>query len=536
MSLDLRVTLAPASELTTHAELHQLRRRVAELEDQLRAGKDGLESQRDGESSEVKDGDAGTDKLSALVESADDAIVSKDLDGIIRSWNRAAERIFGYKAEEIIGKPITTLAVPGREDEFPTILERLKRGERIDHYQTKRRRKDGRIISVSLTVSPIKNASGEVIGASKVARDITQQKLAEELQLRLAAIIESSDDAIISKDLNGIIQSWNAGAERIFGYTADEIIGKPITMLAVPERLDEIPNIIERLKRGERIDHYQTKRRTKDGRVITVSLTVSPIKDSSGQVIGASKVARDITEHERNQRALQAANEALHRANADLEQFSYAAAHDLQEPLRMVVIYSQMLKKKYAGRLDQQADEFIEYCVEGARRMETLVRDLLAYGRATSLHDEHQPLIDLTSVVGQAVGNLQVAIAESGASVFFDGLPEVHAHGTLIQQLFQNLISNAIKYRSKHAPVITVAAERRQSEWLISVRDNGIGIAPEYKEHVFGLFKRLHGAKEYPGTGLGLAICRRIVERYGGKIWVESTGSGGSTFFFTLPE
>lgn len=495
-------------------EINRLRLRVAELEQSARE----------------------TWGLSAIIECSDDAIVGSDLNGVIRSWNAGAQRVFGYTPEEVIGNLVSMLAVPGREDELPMMLERLKRGERIDHYETKRRRKDGQIITVSLTVSPVRDFSGQVIGASKVARDINAQKTAEELQARLAAIIESSDDAIVSKDLNGIIRSWNRGAERIFGYKAGEIIGKPVTTLAVPGFEDEIPNIIARLKKGERIDHYRTRRRTKDGRILTVSLTVSPIRDSSGQVIGASKVARDITEREENERALQAANQALRRANADLEQFSYAAAHDLQEPLRMVTIYSQMLQRKYAGLLDEQAHEFIRYCVEGASKMETLVRDVLMYTRATSLYDEPPQLANVNTVVAQAVGNLQIAMSESGASVLFDGLPEVRVHAPLMQQLFQNLISNAIKYRSEKTPVISVTAERRDGKWLMSVSDNGMGIAPEYHNQVFGLFKRLHGAGEYPGTGLGLAICQRIVDRYGGTIWVESDGKNGSTFRFTLPD
>jgi PAS domain S-box-containing protein len=264
-------------------------------------------------------------RLAAIVESSDDAIISKDLDGIIRSWNKGAERIFGYTAEEIIGKPVATLAVPERVEEIPNIIQRIRRGERVDHYETKRRTKDGRVLDISLTVSPIRNSAGEIVGASKVARDVTDQKRRFELQERLAAIVESSDDAIISKDLNGIIRSWNKGAERIFGYRAEEIIGKPVATLAVPERVEEIPNILERIRRGEHIDHYLTKRRTKDGRVLTISLTVSPIKDDAGNIIGASKVARDVTERERAEEMLRAANAALQRANADLEQFAYAA-------------------------------------------------------------------------------------------------------------------------------------------------------------------------------------------------------------------
>ena len=244
------------------------------------------------------------DRFSAIVESSNDAIISKDLDGIIRSWNRAAERIFGYTAEEVIGKPVTILAVPERVDEIPHVLDRIRRGERLDHYETKRRTKDGRVLTISLTVSPIRDASGAIIGASKIARDITGYKRAMQLQEELAAVVESSADAIITKDLDGIIRSWNQGAERIFGYTAEEIIGKPVAILAAPERRDEIPNIIGRIRNGERIDHYETKRRAKDGRILSISLSVSPIRDASGTIIGASKIARDITERVHAEEAL----------------------------------------------------------------------------------------------------------------------------------------------------------------------------------------------------------------------------------------
>jgi len=233
--------------------------------------------------------------LAAIVDSSDDAIISKDLNGIIRSWNSAAQRIFGYTPEEVIGQSITMLAVPENVGEIPRILERVARGERIDHHETKRRTKDGRVLTVSLTISPIRDSSGVVVGASKVARNITDQKRAVEVQQRLAAIVESSDDAIISKDLNGIIQTWNKGAERIFGYTADEVIGKPVSILAIPERRSEMPEILSFIRRGERVEHYETIRQRKDGQPIQISLTVSPVRNAAGEIIGASKIARDVT-------------------------------------------------------------------------------------------------------------------------------------------------------------------------------------------------------------------------------------------------
>jgi PAS domain S-box-containing protein len=475
------------------------------------------------------------ERLAAIVESSDDAILSKDLNGIIRSWNRGAERIFGYKAEEIVGKHISTLAAPERVDELPNILDRIRLGERIDHYETKRKTKDGRILNISLTVSPIRDGSGVIVGASKVARDITDQRNASELQERLAAIVESSDDAIISKDLNGIIQSWNHGAERIFGYRAEEIVGKHISTLATAESVAEIPNILQRISRGEHIEHYETTRKTKDGRVLNVSLTVSPIRDASGAIIGASKVGRDITERRRQEEALREANEALMQSNADLQHFAYSASHDLQEPLRMVATYSEMLKRKFGDKLGPSGDEYIGYAIQGALRMEQLLKDLRSYTQASTGGQEPTEDIDAGSILDKALANLDTAIKDSGAGISHTALPAVRMHQFQLEQLFQNLIGNAIRYRGSDAPRIHVAAERQRGNWLFSVQDNGIGIDPQYKEQVFGIFKRLHSAAEYPGTGMGLAICQRIVQRSGGRIWVESELGRGSTFFFTIP-
>ena len=475
------------------------------------------------------------ERFSAIVSSSDDAIIAKDLNGTIQSWNRGAERIFGYTAEETIGKHISILAVPGRQDEFPKILARIRAGERIDHYETERKAKDGTIVAVSLTVSPIRDESGEIIGASKVARDIGEQKRLSELQERLAAIVESSDDAIVSKDLDGIIRSWNRGAERLFGYTAEEIIGKHISTIAAPNRVDEIPNILDRIRRGERVDHYETQRRTKAGKILTVSLTVSPIRDRSGKIIGASKVARDITERQEHEKALREANAALTRSNEDLQQFAYSASHDLQEPLRMVAIYGELLKKDFGDRLGPHADECIGYTIQGALRMEQLLRDLRVYMLASASGEEPAADVAADQVLDKALANLATAINESGAVIRRTSLPDVRIHEFQLEQLFQNLIGNAIRYRGADSPRILVSASEQGGEWLFSVEDNGIGIEPQYREKVFGIFKRLHSGAEFPGTGMGLAICKRIVERVGGRIWVESEPGRGSTFFFTVP-
>jgi len=295
-----------------------------------------------------------------------------------------------------------------------------------------------------------------------------------------------------------------------------------------------MPNILERISRGERIDHYVTKRRTKDGRVLSVSLTVSPVRDASGRIVGASKVARDMTEREQHQQALREANAALKRSNADLEQFAYSASHDLQEPLRMVATYTELLRKKFGQQLGERGDEYIRYAVEGALRMERLIKDLLAFTQASSLGQEPTEWVDANDVVDDVLANLATAIADSNATVTRDTLPAVRIHKFQLQQLFQNLIGNAIRYRGADPPRIHVGVGRSDGEWVFSVQDNGIGIDQQYKEQVFGIFKRLHSAAEYPGTGMGLAICQRIVQRAGGRIWVESELGRGSTFFFTL--
>jgi signal transduction histidine kinase len=231
----------------------------------------------------------------------------------------------------------------------------------------------------------------------------------------------------------------------------------------------------------------------------------------------------------------QAAQEALKRSNEDLNQFAYSASHDLQEPLRIIAIYTELLKRKYSSRFDADAREYMELVVQSARRMDMLLRDLLAYVQAANIGAENAPCIDANEVAENVRANLQAAIAESGATLTWDELPKLRVQESHLVQLLQNLIGNAIKYRSAKPPAIHVSAQQKGNEWKIGVQDNGIGIAPQYREQVFGLFKRLHTQKQFPGTGIGLALCQKIVERYGGRIWVESEEGTGSTFYFTLP-
>lgn len=359
--------------------------------------------------------------------------------------------------------------------------------------------------------------------------------LVREAWAHLAAIIESSQDAILSKDLEGKLWTWNRAAECMFGYTAEEALGRHVSFLIPSDRMEEENEMLARIARGDRVEHYRTRRLRKDGDVLDISLTASPVRDEEGRVIGVSSIARDISGEIRTERELARQSEELRRSNAELERFTHVASHDLQEPLRMITSYVQLLERRYKGRLDQDADEFIAYAVQGADRMKQLIQGLLAYARVNTRGDAFEE-VRLGEVLDEVVQVLQVAIAESGAVLTRDPLPTVLADPTQMGQLLQNLVANALKFRGAGPPVLHVSAERREGEWIVSIRDNGIGIEPVYFDRIFIVFQRLHGMSEYSGTGLGLALCKKIVERHGGRIWVESQPGQGSIFSFSLPD
>ena len=365
-------------------------------------------------------------------------------------------------------------------------------------------------------------------------------------RILMSAIVESSDDAIIGKSLDGIVTSWNGGAEKMFGFPAGEILGQPILGFIPPERHDEEKDVLAMIRRGETLKHYETERMCRDGRRIDVSITVSPIRDKQGRVIGASKIARDITERKRADGEIRRLNETLEaritertaqlqRSNQELGQFAYVASHDLQEPLRMVVGYVQLIEQRLAGKLDAETREFMGFAMDGALRMQRLIRDILAYSRVTTKGRPLSP-VDSAAVLKDALAQLASRIDETGAEIDAQPLPMVMADSTQLMQLFQNLIGNAVKFCKDHPPRVRVEAAHEPGRWRFSVTDNGIGIAPEYRGRLFVIFKRLHTRREYPGTGIGLAICKRIIERHGGEIGVESAADGGSVFWFTLSE
>jgi PAS domain S-box-containing protein len=486
------------------------------------------------------------DFLRTTLASIGDAVISTDVAGRILFANPVARSLLRLSEDEAVGALLDDvfriINEFTREPVKSPAREALRDGDIAGiPNQTVLVAADGSEIPIDDTTAPIRAASGEIQGTVLVFRDVTARRAAEGTRRLLASIVESSDDAIIGMDLHGTFTSWNKGAERIFGYSAAEMIGRGSSIIA-PSDGDEIPALLENIGRGERVIQYQTVRSTKSGRVLHVAITVSPIYDSLGRVTGASKIARDITEQVlASQRLaelnveLQRTNESLARSNEDLERFAFVASHDLQEPLRMIAIYAQLLSRAYPPDQDRNVAAYLSNILGGARRMRDLLTDLLAYSEIGSGPDDPITPVDLNVVMEKVTENLRAAIEENEAVVESDFLPTLSAYQGHLISLFQNILSNAIKYRGADNPRIHVSVRHTAGQFRFAIADNGIGIDPKYQERIFVAFKRLHG-KKIAGNGIGLAICQRIVERYGGRIWVESELGEGSTFVFTLPD
>lgn len=614
--------------------------------------------------------------LAAIVESSNDPIISKDLQGTITSWNPAAERLFGFTAAEAIGRPITILFPPERLDEEPLILAQILRGERVTNYETVRRHKSGHLIEVSLTVSPIRDPAGRIIGASKMVRDLREQKRSEErfkvtlasvgdavistdvqgrimfmnpmaermtgwtseaatgrpleqvfhivneasrmpvdspttkalrdgvvvglanhtvlisrdgterpiddsaapirtpageirgvvlvfrdvterrraelASLRLAAIVEGSEDAIVGKTLEGIVTNWNPGAERVFGYTAEEMIGQSIAKLLPADRLDEERRILEQLRHGERINSFDTLRVRKDGREIHVSVTISPIRDGEGTVIGASKIARDITAQKEAEHALRAVQEKLEshalaleekvrertarlqEAVSELEAFSYSLSHDLRAPLRAIQGFTEIVLTDYGDRIPEAVDH-LRRVANAAGRMDRLIQDVLAFARVSRQEIAVQPL-DVDALVRDIIADRPELMPPRATVELAGPLLPVVGHDASLTQCLTNLLDNAVKFVPPGVvPHVRVSTEARDDMVRINVVDNGIGIDDASQRRLFTVFQRLANAQGYQGTGVGLAIVRKAAERMNGRVGVESAPGQGSTFWVELP-
>lgn len=472
--------------------------------------------------------------LAAIVASSDDAIISKTLQGIITSWNPAAERLFGHSAQEAIGKHISLIIPDDRLTEEDMIIGNISRGNKIDHFETVRKAKDGRQIPISVTVSPIFNSKGQIIGASKVARDISDRQQASEKQGVLAAIVGTSDDTILSKTLDGIITSWNKSAERMFGYTEAEAIGQHISLIIPSDRLAEESYIIGEVSKGNKVDHFQTMRRTKDGRLVPISLSVSPVVDDKGNIIGASKIARDVSREQMTQQELAALNEKLKELNKKKDEFIGLASHELKTPLTSITGYLQILNQRLN---DDKHRAFLEKTLTQVGKLTSLVNDLLDVskieaGKLYFARDE----FDICTVVNDSVdliANANKSHQLHVCSLVSHCLVVGDAHR--IEQVMINLLTNAIRY-SPGSKRIEVFVECADPEVLVGVKDYGVGIVSDKLKDIFSRFFRVNETNStISGLGIGLYLCHEIVTRHGGRIWAESEPGKGSTFWFTLP-
>lgn len=474
----------------------------------------------------------------SIIEHADDAIVAKRLDGTIITWNAGAERIFGYAGSEMIGMSITRLFPPDRMHEEAEFIAQLEAGKTVSHFATSRVRKDGASIDVSVTLSPVRDASGKIVAVSTISRDITQTHQRQLTVALSGIIVEQSDDAIISESVDGTVITWNMGAEYLFGYTAAEMRGRPITCLLPADRLHEETDLIALLQLGKKISHFETQRVRKDGVSIDVSVTLSPVRDPSGKIIGISKIARDVTERHqellaREARDLKDKNQQLERSNRDLEDFAYIASHDLKTPLSGINSAALWLEEDLHDSLSGESLKLLELMRSRINRMETLLDDLLTFSRI----GRTDCAIVETKLADVVDGIIVVLSPPEHIRVRVEGeLPVIVTAAAQLEQVLRNLINNAIKHHDKPSGEVVVSAKRLGDHVELVVRDDGPGIAPRFHEKIFQLFQTLKRRDEVEGTGMGLAIVKKLVERQNCRITVHSEGDGkGTEFRFQWP-
>jgi PAS domain S-box-containing protein len=477
-----------------------------------------------------------------LLEAAPDAMVVVNQAGEIVLLNVQAEEQFGYRRDELVGQKVKNIIPEGFAERIiadgtRTAAEALAQqiGTGIE---LSGRRKDKTEFPIEIMLSPLESAEGILVTAA--IRDISVRKAAEkhlaQMEGRYRGLLEAAPDAMVVVNQGGEIVLLNVQAEKQFGYRRDELLGQKVKNI-IPEGFAE-RLVADALRSTEDALAQQIgtgielSGRHKNGSEFPIEIMLSPLESAGGILVTAA--VRDITTRKAAEANLLEKVAELNRSNEELGQFAYIASHDLQEPLRMVASYTQLLSRRYKGKLDSDADEFIAFAVDGAGRMQRLIQDLLTFSRVGTKGKE---LLATSSeeALQQALINLRGAIEQSGAQVTHDLLPSVVADETQLIQLFQNLIGNGIKYQKNGAPKVHVSAAKNGGDkYTFSVQDNGLGIDSQYFEKIFGMFQRLHKREEFAGTGIGLAICKKIVERHGGKISVESKVGEGSTFHFTL--
>ncbi len=473
--------------------------------------------------------EAAKDFLTAIITSSDDAIISKDLNGVISSWNGGARRIFGYEAGEIVGHSILRLIPPELRHEEDFILAKIRSGQRIEHFETTRLRKNGERFPISVTISPIKDESGRIVGASKIARDISDRRQADESLYRLAALVDSADDAIISKDLNGIITSWNHGARRLFGYEPEEIIGQPILRL-IPENLQlEETEILRKLSAGQKIEHYETTRIGKNGELREVSITISPIRNRHGEVVGGSKIARDVSDRKKIERMAIEAEKI-----ATTGRMAAAIAHEINNPLGSVLNLIYLARQE--GTSVQEIQNYLATAESELERVSHIARQTLGYYRDTGSPSEvylHDLIENVLSVYRNKLLAHSIAL-----QACFNDLRKISVHPGEIVQVFSNVISNAIDAMPKGGRLsiaINQTGRTDQEGLQVVVSDTGQGIR---RDHIGKVFEPFFTTKGNLGTGIGLWVTKQLVERHGGQISISSStepNDSGTAVTISLP-
>lgn len=482
--------------------------------------------------------------LASIVESSHDAIIGVDLKGAVTAWNAAAQRVFGYRAEEIVGQPVAKLYPPGRREHDGQLIQRVAGGETLTHYRTQRVRKDGAVLDVSLTISPIRNANGAIIGASKIVDDVTEQMLREHHVRRLEAhrdyladLVESSNDAIVAETLDGRIASWNKAAENMFGFSAGEVVGLPLSVLSPPEHRQEAEELFQRLITGSDAIHYETTLIKKDGVPMLAAVAASPVFNRDGEIRGASAILRDITEQraaEERFKNLQAELIHLSRWNT-MGMMASTLAHELNQPLTATVNYVRAARRLMDAEGPEwtRIGEFLDRAVSETKLAGGIIRSLRDFidKRETARAPEK-----LNHVVEEAISLSGIAASDSPPALetrLDPSLPPVVMDKIQVEQVLLNLIRNALDaMRDQAGRRLTVETVRGEPGFVVvSVTDNGPGIEPEIAGQLFQPFVT---TKE-KGMGVGLTICQSIIESHGGRIWAEETQPAGTAFRFQLP-